>query len=162
MKGLFRDFRQRRENRRLRGVTASDARVFSLIELVVVLSLLGLITADSIPVLGGLMPGRGPEELEAAYGFLMEAEKRSRRGASEVEVILSVEAGRYLLKERASGSPMVVEEGTLNLLGLRAAGGDGRFRAVFNPVGLGVGDTLQAGANRLIVDGMDGSVRIEG
>jgi hypothetical protein len=107
-----------------------------------------------------LSPGAGAGALEPVRALLLEARLEAAAAGRPVEVVIVPTSGRYrIVAHQASG--VVTRSGVVPLRGVRTRASADRFRVVFNPVGLGVGDTLAAEGVVLRVAFGTGDVVIE-
>lgn len=158
--------RQVQTPRSVRGDTAGPAPRaggFTLVEVVVVLVLLGMVAAVTVPAFRGVGE---PEPVDAAAQELFALLHGGRRMAVEegvrVTLLLDPATGRWWL-ERGADS---LRAGTLDLPpGVRLAAGPPRVRFTFDPSGAVHGDPLAVrGPDALVpvrVDRWSGDVRVQ-
>lgn len=132
---------------------------FTLIELVVTLTVIALVAAVAMPAMIDLTASEDAGALEPLRALLVDARRTAEVAGVTVEISLVPTSGRYRLERRALSGPAEVEEGVLPLRAVRTTPDD-RFRVVFRPVGIGVGDTLRADGAVLVVDGATGRVTV--
>lgn len=130
----------------------------TLIEVAVTITIMGIIVAVALPAMRDLSAGADAGPLEPLRALLVATSQDAAATGSAVELWMVPASGRYrIVRHEAGAEP---EDGILALQGVRARGPADRFRVVFNPVGLGVGDTLAAGGVVLRVDAV-GAVIVE-
>ena len=135
---------------------------FTLVELVVALTIIALIVAVALPAMMDLGSAGDPEELGALRTLLLDARQESERTGSTVDFVLVPHSGRYRVERRRSGgSDLQVVEGSIALSNVRTTDPADRFRVSFRPVGMGVGDSIIAGEEILIVDATTGRIAVE-
>jgi prepilin-type N-terminal cleavage/methylation domain-containing protein len=147
----------------MRSRTASSLRITSgltLIEVVVTVSIIGLVAAVALPAMLDLSLGVDAGSLEPVRSILLQARRDATNGVT-VEVTMVPTSGRYRVVTRRPGEDASVREGVVPLSGARGRRPDDRFRVVFRPVGIGVGDTLVAEGVRLRVTAATDEVIIE-
>jgi prepilin-type N-terminal cleavage/methylation domain-containing protein len=133
---------------------------FTLIELVVTMTIISIAAAVALPAMLDLSPGADAGALEPVRALLLEARLEAAAAGGPVEVVIVPTSGRYqIVAHGASG--VVTRSGVVPLRGARTRASADRFRVVFNPVGLGVGDTLAAEGVVLRVAFGTGDVIIE-
>lgn len=148
---------------------------FTLLELVVVLALVGILAAVSVPALVSWTDSADPHEtaLRELVAVLESARARATDRAVPVRVVVDSGEGRYWTSALHPEGPAELERGLLidaghGALELEVAGPDaqaGRARFVFRPGGAAAGDTLilrDAGRSaRISVDPWTGAARVE-
>jgi prepilin-type N-terminal cleavage/methylation domain-containing protein len=140
---------------------AQTNRGFTLIEIVVSLTIIGVVTAVALPTMLDLAvaPDAGP--LESVREILVAARRSSTRDGGDVEVIVAPLSGRYQIIERHSGRDLVSRTGVVSIQDARVLGEQDRFDVVFRSAGFGVGDTLAAGGAVLRVDAATGRISVD-
>lgn len=117
-------------------------RGFTLIETVVTITVIAIIAAVAVPAMIDISPGQDAGPLEPLRALLIEAKREALATGRPVEVVVVPGSGRY--EVIGATSAKLRSSGVLPLHGIRSRNPSDRFRVVFNPVGVGVGDTLAA------------------
>jgi hypothetical protein len=126
----------------------------------VTVTIIGIIAAVALPAMLDLSPRTDAGPLEPVRTLLLEAKHDATSSSRRVEVIVIPASGRYRVIMAAS-TDLVIREGVLPLRDVRTRSPEDRFRVVFDPVGIGVGDSLAATGVLLRVDWRTGAIEVE-
>lgn len=140
--------------------TRSSASGLTLIEVVVTITVIALIAAVVVPAFADFATAPDAGALEPLRGLLVSARQEASLTGQPVEVVVVPTSGRYHVRELHSPE-VPIRSGTVRISGARVSGPADRFRVVFNPIGLGVGDTIVAEDVRLLVDVRSGKVTLD-
>jgi prepilin-type N-terminal cleavage/methylation domain-containing protein len=135
-------------------------RGLTLIEVVVTISIIGMVAAVALPAMMDFSMTVDAGPLEPMRALLLDARREAMNGAT-VEAVVVPSSGRYVVVTRRSDAPPELREGVLQLPGARVSSAEDRFRVVFRPNGLGVGDELSADGVELRVDAATGRITVE-
>lgn len=125
----------------------------------VTITVIGLVAAVAVPAMLDFSPGPDAGALEPLRTLLIEAKREALATGRPVEVVVVPASGRYdVIADPSSG---IRASGVLPLRGVRVRRPSDRFRVVFSPVGIGVGDTLAAGGVVLRVEMATGDIVAE-